>query len=145
MQPGQTSRHAVRISWLSSGWFRAKSTGLAAKHTITALTELLMMPNMTLDTTSPPTSPTLQSWPKEKHCESLSMTSARGCKWKTYANAVAMGSCKDEKDNVCVCSIRKAKQPVIPPSTRLAKSRTLGTRSSVTIVVHPRFSNKSVA
>jgi hypothetical protein len=60
MHPGQTSRQASRISELSFGWFCSKSTGLAAKQTMTALTELLMIPNKTLETTNPTNAPALE-------------------------------------------------------------------------------------
>lgn len=56
-ESGHTSLQASRISWLSSGWFSSKSTGQEAKHMITALTELDMIPNKTLVRTRPTTKP----------------------------------------------------------------------------------------
>mmetsp|Transcript_24605 Transcript_24605/g.69053 ORF Transcript_24605/g.69053 Transcript_24605/m.69053 type:complete len:209 (-) Transcript_24605:1893-2519(-) len=119
MHPGQTSRHALLISWLNFGWFCSKSTGLDAKHTITAFTELLMMPNRTLVTTRPTATPEMKG--------------------------VATGSSSGDKNSDFMCTMAWAKQPVTPPTTKLANSRTFGTKSSETIVVHPRFSNNSLA
>ena len=59
-EPGHTSRQACLISLLSWGWLRWNSTGLAAKHTITAQTELSMMLNSTVDSTIPIMKPILK-------------------------------------------------------------------------------------
>ena len=62
--PGHTSLHARRISRLKSGWIRWNSTGLPAKHTITAHTELSMMLNKTVESTIPTMNPILKKQKK---------------------------------------------------------------------------------
>lgn len=62
----------------------------------------------------------------------------------TYTNDVVLGSSRELSANDCEFSIKCAKQPVAPPITRQVIKRTLGTRSSLTILVHPRFSKSSV-
>ena len=78
IQPGHTSLQACLISWLSSGWLFSNSTGLPAKHTITALTELLIIPNKTLERARPTTVPILlfeiEIMKRERHSLSKAWT-----------------------------------------------------------------------
>ena len=58
--PGQDDLHALRMMRLHSGWLLWNSTGLPAKHTITAFLALVIMLNNRLDKTKATTNPILK-------------------------------------------------------------------------------------
>ena len=115
-----------------------------------------MIPNRTLETTRPTREPTLRRTKVEKNAVVRKMElwigfgvdgGTRRLKTgerQTYMNDIAIGSLRGVSDIVSMFSIKCAKQPVMPPMTKLVIRSTLGTRSSETIVVHPRFSKSSV-
>ena len=119
-----------------------KLTGEEAKQTITALTELQIIPNKTLDTTRPTRAPALLRRNEQRESGTKGPEKTIDI---THTKDVVTGSLREVKESDSKLSIKCAKQPVTPPMTKHVISSTFGTRSSLTIVDQPLFSKSSVA